>query len=76
MKIDSSGQITIPKELRERFGLLPGMEVEVEVNANGLLIKPAKSHRDLVTKWLHDEHGGAMASLTTDQLMSLIGNSD
>jgi antitoxin PrlF len=28
MKITSKGQVTIPQELRERAGLMPGCEVE------------------------------------------------
>ena len=30
MKINSRGQVTIPKDIRERAGLLPGCEVKFE----------------------------------------------
>lgn len=39
MRIAAAGQITIPKELRERFGLNEGVEVEVVPIEGGLLIR-------------------------------------
>lgn len=38
MRISSSGQVTIPAELRERCGLQPGTEVEFELVEGGLLL--------------------------------------
>jgi AbrB family looped-hinge helix DNA binding protein len=31
MKMGERGQVTVPKEIRERFGLRPAMEVEFQV---------------------------------------------
>jgi AbrB family looped-hinge helix DNA binding protein len=44
MKIGKRGQVTIPKDLRERFGLKPETEVEFQVVNNCILFreKPAK----------------------------------
>ena len=39
MKITEQGQITIPKELRERFGLSEDVEVEITPTKRGLLIQ-------------------------------------
>ena len=39
MRISERGQITIPKHLRERFGLHPNVEVEVIPTDRGLLIR-------------------------------------
>ena len=39
MRISERGQITIPKHLRERFGLHPNVEVEVTPTDEGLLIR-------------------------------------
>ena len=39
MRISQRGQITIPKRLRERFGLSPNAEVEVTPTKEGLLIR-------------------------------------
>jgi AbrB family looped-hinge helix DNA binding protein len=39
MKISERGQITIPKQLRERFGLLKDVEVELIPINKGILIQ-------------------------------------
>jgi len=49
MKIGERGQVTIPKELRERFGLGPNTEVEFRVVRNAIILeknpKPLDLHR-------------------------------
>ena len=39
MKISERGQITIPKHLRERFGMNRNVEVEISPTEQGLLIR-------------------------------------
>ena len=39
MRISNRGQITIPKHLRERFGMHHNVEVEISPTEDGLLIK-------------------------------------
>ena len=39
MRISERGQITIPKTLRDRFGLHHNVEVEISPTENGLLIQ-------------------------------------
>ena len=39
MRISAAGQITIPKDLRERFGLNPGVELDFVPTQNGLLTR-------------------------------------
>lgn len=39
MKISERGQITIPKHLRERFGMNHNIEVEISPTEQGLLIR-------------------------------------
>ncbi len=50
MKIGERGQVTIPKELRDRFGLGPETEVEFRVVQNAILLqkKPRKLN---LRKW-------------------------
>ncbi len=49
MKIGERGQVTIPKDLRDRFGLKPETEVEFQVVDNSILLrkKPRKLPLDL-----------------------------
>ncbi|MDB6109020.1 MAG: hypothetical protein JWR69_770 [Pedosphaera sp.] len=42
MKIGERGQVTIPKKLRNRFGMLPGAEVEFVERAGQLVLKKAR----------------------------------
>jgi AbrB family looped-hinge helix DNA binding protein len=37
--IDRAGRIVVPKALRERFGLFPGTELEIEPAADGLRLR-------------------------------------
>lgn len=39
MRISERGQITIPKKLRDRFGMHHNVEVEISVADEGLLIR-------------------------------------
>lgn len=39
MKISERGQITIPKRLRDRFGLHKDVDIEITATENGLLIQ-------------------------------------
>jgi AbrB family looped-hinge helix DNA binding protein len=39
--IDSAGRIVIPKALREQAGLVPGVELRIELDGTGVHIEPA-----------------------------------
>lgn len=39
VRITTKGQVTIPQELRERFGLTAGAEVEVVATEEGALVR-------------------------------------
>jgi AbrB family looped-hinge helix DNA binding protein len=39
MKIGERGQVTIPKDVRERYGLLPNIEVEFVPEESGVLLR-------------------------------------
>lgn len=45
MKIGERGQVTIPKDIREQYGLLPNIEVEFIQEKYGVLI--VKKGRDM-----------------------------
>ncbi len=44
MKIGERGQITIPKELREKYGLFPSIEIELVPEAGGVKIQKKTKH--------------------------------
>ena len=43
MRISERGQITIPKHLRERFGMNHNVEVEITPTEKGLLLRKRKT---------------------------------
>ncbi len=50
-KITSKGQITIPQDIRNKFGLLPGMDVDVITEGNkALIVRSRRENRFM--KWL------------------------
>ena len=74
MRITSKGQVTIPQDLRERFGLLPNTEVEFVPTSDGRelrLLKSVKSSsrgRVLVERL----RGRGTSKLSTDQLLKMM----
>ena len=70
MRVTSKGQVTIPIELREQFGLLPGTEVEFQVEGNTVRIVPAQkgSRGRRIVEHLR---GRATVNMTTDEIMAL-----
>ncbi len=50
-KITSKGQVTIPRDIRDKFGFLPGTEVDiVSKDDKALIVKSARENMFL--KWL------------------------
>jgi len=50
MKVGERGQVTIPKEIRERFGIGPESEVEFAVVKDSIVLKKTPKKLDL-GKW-------------------------
>lgn len=46
--VGKKGQVTIPKDLREKFGLKEGERVVFEVRGDEIVIKPEKVGKDYV----------------------------
>ena len=50
MKIGERGQVTIPKDIRERFGLKPETEVEFRLVNNSILLRKKPRKLDLARR--------------------------
>ena len=48
--IDKFGRIVLPKELRDRFGIRPEVELEIEETESEILIRPVRKDAKLVRK--------------------------
>ena len=73
MTITIKGQIIIPQALRERFGLLPGTEVEFVASPDGLRVKPrkrGKAKASAFAAWLAKAEGSAATKRSTDEILA------
>ena len=74
MRITSKGQVTIPIEIRNRAGLMPGAEVEFSVRGGTVILRKAKGKAGLAgsgARLIEIMRGTARTRLTTDQIMAL-----
>jgi len=69
MRVTSKGRVTIPKEIRERLGFLPGTEVEFVWNRNAVYLIKANASRG--EKMVLRMRGAAGPGMTTDEVLSL-----
>jgi AbrB family looped-hinge helix DNA binding protein len=73
MRITSKGQVTIPQEVREQFGLLPDTEVDFVVKRDSIhlvkTIQPKKPTRgEMIVSRMRGRLKGGMS---TDEIMAL-----
>ena len=75
MRITSKGQVTIPIEIRERFGLLPDTEVEFRIEGKAIrLVKvPNKNgtRRDRGKSAVAALRATATVKMSTDEILAL-----
>jgi AbrB family looped-hinge helix DNA binding protein len=80
MRITSKGQVTIPQEIREKAGLLPGSEVEFEYADGQVVIRPAKGGKSWAREALERARGSGNNPMfkgwTTDQIMAFLRGED
>jgi AbrB family looped-hinge helix DNA binding protein len=74
MRITSKGQVTIPVEIREKAGLLPGAEVDFELDGEGVRIvkarpRGAESRGERIVRRMWRRSPGRMS---TDEIMALM----
>ena len=56
LRLDKLGRVLLPKPLRLRYGLRPGMELDVNEGAQEIVLRPAKSGPTMVNDrgvWIH-----------------------
>ena len=75
MRVTSKGQVTIPKEIREKAGLLPDTEVEFGIEAGKVVIRRSrtrngKTRGERIVEHLQ-RHPGDI-DMTTDEILALM----
>lgn len=73
MRITSKGQVTIPVNIRERAGLLPGTDVDFVLDGKSVRVVRAKrakreSRGEALVRRLR---GSATVRMSTDEIMAL-----
>jgi AbrB family looped-hinge helix DNA binding protein len=78
MRITSKGQVTIPIEIREKAGLLPGTEVDFELDGDEVRIVRAKTPRGETRgqEIVRRLRGSATIKMSTDEIMALTRGED
>ncbi len=75
MRMTSKGQVTIPQELRERYAMGPGAEVEVVAADDGALVRPA-AHTGGGSRLVARLRDRADGGLTADEVLRLTRGDD
>lgn len=71
MRITSKGQVTIPIEIREQLGLLPGTEVEFLVDGDAVRLSRAENGGARGRTVVARLRGRSTSRLSTDEIMAL-----
>jgi antitoxin PrlF len=77
MRVTSKGQVTIPKHLRDEYGLLPGTEVEFVVKAGKVLVRKKQGGRTRGDEFVEHLHrAGEEFTMSTEEIMRLTRGDD
>jgi len=79
MRVTTKGQVTIPKEIRERLGIAPGSEVDFVERSNGAVELVRSAEREMHEKalrrslddWFLRVEGTGDSGLSTDDIMAM-----
>ena len=78
MRISSRGQVTIPVEIREKAGFLPGTDVHFEMDGESVRIVRARTQRGETRgqRAVRLLWGSATVKMSTDEIMALTRGED
>jgi AbrB family looped-hinge helix DNA binding protein len=75
MRITSKGQVTIPHDVRQQAGLMPGTDVEFEIQSGIVRLVKANQHAGRKTrgqKLVENLRGHGDFKMTTDEVVALM----
>ncbi|HYZ31395.1 MAG TPA: AbrB/MazE/SpoVT family DNA-binding domain-containing protein [Crenalkalicoccus sp.] len=78
MPVTVKGQVTIPKAIRDRLGLVPGSEVEFAIEPDGrvLLRKAGPTEPSSRSRFAEARRAPGWNGMTTDEIMRLTRGED
>jgi len=71
MRVTSKGQVTIPRDIRERMGIAPQSEVEFLVVNEQVILRKVHSSKLRGGQLVRRLRGQATVRMATDQIMVL-----
>ncbi len=75
MRITSKGQVTIPQDIREEAGFMPGTDVDFVIDGNGVRLvkaKPEDGGKTRGQRIVDRLWGSATVKMTTEEIMALM----
>ena len=75
MRVTAKGQVTIPQELREKVGILPGCEVRFTFEKGRVYIDRVEG-QSRGEEWVRRMTGKGDVQLTTDEIMAMTRGED
>lgn len=70
MRVTEKGQVTIPMAVREALGIVPGTEVEFELQGECALVRRVV-RPEVVAERLERYAGSADVGMSTDEILAL-----
>lgn len=71
MHITSKGQVTIPAEIREKFGFVPETEIEFVVQGGTVILRKLESARRRGRGIVEKLRGTATTRMSTEEILAL-----
>jgi len=71
MRVTSKGQVTIPKAIREKMGILPHTEVEFDIDRDVVILRRVETEDSRGKQIVSRMRGRAKTTMSTDQIMAL-----
>ena len=71
MRVTSKGQVTIPRNVRQKLGIFPQSEVEFVVEGNTVILRTVTGEISRGKKLIETLRGRATVRMTTDEIMAL-----
>jgi AbrB family looped-hinge helix DNA binding protein len=71
MRVTSKGQVTIPRNIRQKLGIMPQSEVEFVIEGNTVLLKTTTKEGSKGKRLVDSLKGRATVRMTTDEIMAL-----
>jgi AbrB family looped-hinge helix DNA binding protein len=76
MKVTSKGQVTIPRNVRQRLGIFPHSEVEFMVEGNTVVLRTVSEKTGRGARLVESMRSRATVRMTTDDIMALTRGED